>query len=148
MLSLRNLMDRWFDNSLLGSTGEWTQNFSPDLAMDVVEKEDEYLVKASLPGIDPDDLDITFANGALTIRGEVKEEQENQNERYHLRERRYGSFARSISLPASVQAEAIEAHYDKGILTLRLPKSEEVRPKRIAVQSGSTKVIEGKSNGN
>jgi HSP20 family protein len=142
ILNLRSAMDRMFDNSFFGGQMDWPQEFTQNLALDVVEKEDEFLVKASIPGINPDDLDITFANGTLTIQGETKDEQEKQEERYHLRERRYGSFSRSISLPTTIDADHIEANYDKGVLTLRLPKTEEVRPKRIAIQSGQTKVIE------
>jgi HSP20 family protein len=147
ILSLRNAMDRMFDDTFFGGQTDWGQGFNQNLALDVVEKEDEFVVKASIPGINPDDLDITFANGVLTIQGEMKDEQEKQDERYHLRERRYGSFARSVTLPTSIDADHIQANYDKGVLTLHLPKTEEVRPKRIAIQSGQTKVIEA-GNGN
>lgn len=141
IMSLRNAMDRMFDSTLLGGDMDWAQSYNP-LAMDVVEKEDEFVVKASLPGINPDDLEITFSNGVLTVKGETKAEHEDQNERYHLRERRFGSFARSLSLPASIKADAIEANYERGVLTLRLPKVEDARPKRIAIQAGDKKVIE------
>ena len=142
MISLRNTMDRFFENAFTGSwegRGSWTS----DLALDVVEKEDEYLVKASIPGIDPDDLEITFSNRTLTIRGEIKEDREEEGARYHLRERRYGNFSRSIMLGSGVDADKISANYEDGILTLHLPKKEEVKPKRIAITSGSSKVIEG-----
>jgi HSP20 family protein len=141
LLSIRNTMDRLFESALSG-TSIW-QPVSWDLALDVVETEDEYTVKASLPGINPDDLEITYTNNTLTIKGEVREEKESEGARYHLRERRYGSFARSITLPAGVEADKIEASYEAGVLKLRLPKAEEVKPKRIAIKAGDgRKVIE------
>jgi HSP20 family protein len=139
--AFRNEMDHMFDNSMLGP-------FQPaawDLALDVAETGDEFLVKASLPGINPDDLEITYNANILTIKGENKEEKNIDEKHYHLRERRYGSFSRSVSLPSSVKPEKIEASYDAGVLTLHLPKAEEAKPKRIPVLSGSApKVIEGK----
>ena len=79
----------------------------------------------------------------MTIKGEFKEEHNVEEEKYHLRERRYGSFGRSVTLPVSVNADEVEAAYDNGVLTLTIPKAEEVKPKRIAIRSGQPKVIEG-----
>jgi HSP20 family protein len=139
--AFRNEMDRMFENPLLDPF----QSTAFDLALDVAETDDEFLVKASLPGINADDLDITYTANVLTIKGDTKEEKEVDEKRYHLRERRYGSFCRSVSLPSSVKPDKIEASYDAGVLTLHLPKAEEVKPKRIPVLSGSApKVIEGK----
>jgi HSP20 family protein len=147
MWSLRNVMDRMMDHWLEPSwsqTAGW-QPMSWDLALDVAETEDDFVVKASLPGINPDDLEITYNNNLLTIQGEVKEEKDVEEQRYHLRERRYGSFSRSLSLPTSVKADAIEASYEAGVLTLRLPKAEEAKPKRIPVHNAqSPQMIEGK----
>ena len=143
MVSMRTALDRMFENALTTQEG-WPQN-AWNLALDVSEKEDEYTIKASIPGINPDDLNITYNNNMLTISGETKSEQEKEGERYHLRERRYGSFSRSISLPTSVKGDEIEASYDAGVLTLHIPKAEEARAKRIAVQSGAKPVIEGKT---
>jgi len=143
MMALRNMMDRWLEPSWSATTG-W-QPMSWDLALDVAETEDDFVVKASLPGINPDDLEITYNNNVLTIKGEVKEEKDVDEQRYHLRERRYGSFSRSISLPTTVKADAIEASYEAGVLTLHLPKAEEAKPKRIPVQSAQApQVLEGK----
>jgi HSP20 family protein len=142
MLSMRRAMDRIFDRALEPS---WSETAVWDLALDVVENKDEFLVKASLPGINPDDLEITFTDNVLTIKGETKEDKEVKEEQYHLRERRQGMFSRSISLPNRVKADAIEASYDAGVLTLKLPKVEEIKPKRIAINVGSSKMIEGKS---
>ncbi len=142
MLSMRRAMDRLFDRSLESSWSDtpW------DLALDVMETKDDFIVKASLPGINPDDLEITFTDNVLTIKGETKEDKEIKEEQYHLRERRQGTFSRSISLPNRVKSEAISASYDAGVLTLKLPKVEEVKPKRISINVGNgSKLIEGKS---
>ena len=144
MLSMRRAMDRFFDRALEPS---WSDTPMWDLALDVVETKDEFVVKASLPGINPDDLEITFTDNVLTIKGESKEDKEVKEEQYHLRERRQGVFSRSISLPNRVKADAINANYEAGVLTLKLPKVEEVKPKRISINvgNGSSKMIEGKS---
>ncbi len=148
LMSLRNTVDRMFDRTF-GTEGNWQPTaMNWGLALDVVENEDEYLVKASLPGIKPDDLEITFTNNILTIKGEVKEESEEKDARYHLRERRYGTFSRSISIPTQVKSDAIEAKYENGVLSLHLPKTEEVKPRRIPIQSGETKVIEATASKN
>jgi HSP20 family protein len=114
--------------------------------LDVAETEEEYLVKASVPGINPDDLDITFTDKILTIKGEYKEEEEKEDVHYHLRERRFGSFSRRLRLPNTIKSDAIEAKYEDGVLVLHLPKTEEVKPKRITVQNGETPVLEGQAS--
>ena len=105
------------------------------LALDVAETEDSFIVKASLPGINPDDLDITFTDNILTIKGEIEEEKDVEEGKYHLRERRYGMFQRSIALPVPVDADKIDAVYKDGVLTLSIPKVEEVKPKKISVKT-------------
>ena len=110
-----------------------------DLAMDIYETPDAYEIEASLPGIKPEDVDLTLNNNVLTIRGETKAEEKKEGRNYHLRERRSGSFIRSITLPSSINEDAIEAHYDNGVLKLRLPKAEEARSKHIEIKhNGST----------
>jgi len=141
---LRQSMDRMFDQFFWAPRAIWQSEM--DVALDVAESPDEFIVKASLPGIKPEDIDITFTERTLTIKGEVKGDEETKDARYYLRERWSGSFARSIQLPAQVQSDNIQATFDSGVLTLRLPKVEEVKPKRIEVHSVSPKVIEGKVN--
>ena len=141
MLNLRRTVDRLFDN--VSPDHEW-QPATWGLALDVVENKDDFIVKASVPGINPDDLDISYADDTLTIKGEIKSDNEAKDNQYHLRERRYGSFSRSISLPTKIKGEAIEASYQNGVITLRLPKAEEVKPKRINIKVGDNKMIEGK----
>ena len=142
MLSLRNTMDRLFDNFMMEPT--WS-NENMGMAMDVSENDNEFLVKASLPGVKPEDIDITLNNNTLTIKGESKSDEEKEGEHYHMRERRFGTFSRSISLPNSVKADDISANYEDGILTLRLPKAEEAKPRRIEVKGSKGKVIEAKA---
>jgi HSP20 family protein len=135
MMTMRQFMDRFFSDPYgsgwqggsAGSTGG--QGF----ALDVAEENDDYVIKASVPGVRPEDIDITIADNVLTIKGESKADEEIKEENYHLRERRFGSFSRSISLPATIDAEKVEANCENGVLTLRLPKSEAVKPKRINV---------------
>ncbi|MFQ5398307.1 MAG: Hsp20/alpha crystallin family protein [Anaerolineae bacterium] len=144
MMSLRREFDRLFENALgLPQFGETVTSWG--LALDIVENDDAFIVKASVPGIDPNDLDITLADNTLTIRGEFKEDEKIDKEQYRLRERRFGSFARSVTLSATVDRDAIEAMYENGVLTLRIPKAEEVKPKRISVktQVGRKKTIVG-----
>ncbi|NLG72935.1 MAG: Hsp20/alpha crystallin family protein [Chloroflexi bacterium] len=139
MMEFEEAFDRFFDRAWSGrrSRGSLT------LPLDVVETSDHYVVKASIPGIDPDNLEITFNQNTLTIKGEIPQE-DVEDSRYHLRERLTGSFERSLYLRDEIDADRIEANYEAGVLTLTLPKSEEVKPKRIPVQVGaSTKIIEG-----
>lgn len=141
MIALQRSLDRLMENALGNSdwsTTEW------GVALDVIEEEDDFIVKASVPGVDPEDLEITFNNGILTIRGEVKDERETHKGEYQLRERRYGSFSRSINLPTSIKSDDISATYENGVLKLTLPKTEEVKPRRIPVRIGKNRVIEGK----
>ncbi len=142
MLNLRRTVDRLFDN--VGQEREWAQSPLWGLAIDMVENKDDFIVKASVPGIDPNDIDISYADDTLTIKGEIKSDNEVKESQYHLRERRYGSFARSITLPTKIKGDAIEASYQNGVINLRLPKAEEVKPKRISIKVGNQKMIEGK----
>jgi HSP20 family protein len=140
MMSMRSTMDRMIENSL---KGDYEQTTDWGLPLDVVEEDDGYTIKASIPGVKPEDIEVTFNKGMLTVKGELKDESETTKGQYHLRERRFGTFSRTISLPTSIRAEDIAADYQDGILSLHLPKAEEVKPKRISVQTGSThKVID------
>jgi len=145
MMLLRSNMDRLFDRFFDSEYEGWDQQSSWNLALDVAETPEEFTVKVSLPGIKPEDLDVTFSENTLTIKGEIRAEEEKEEARYHLRERRYGSFARTLTLPRGINGENIQASFDNGVLTLHLPKSEEVKPKKIAIQAErSPQMIEGK----
>jgi HSP20 family protein len=138
--SLVNEFDRLFDDMLTVRERVMDRPLTWDLPIDVIEDDDAYTVKASVPGIDVDDIEITMNDSVLTIKGEVKEDKEVDDGRYHLRERRVGHFSRSVTLPAAIDANAVEATYENGVLLLNVPKAEEVKPKRIAIKQ--KKVIE------
>jgi HSP20 family protein len=114
-------------------------------ALDIAERNDAYVVTVEVPGIKPEQLDITIENGALTISGERRFETETKEEQYHRIERRYGAFRRSITLPDRVKADAVEASFEDGLLQVVVPKAEEAKPKRIEVRAGRPSV-EGTSS--
>jgi HSP20 family protein len=144
MVSMRNQMDRVMDEWLRASNNlESAENGNAlRLALDVSENESDFIIKASVPGINPEDLDISFSDNMLTIKGEIHEEHTDENERFHLRERRVGQFMRTLSLPVAVNADNIDANYENGVLTLTLPKAEETKPRKISVRS-QEKLVEG-----
>jgi HSP20 family protein len=102
-------------------------------AIDVLEKEDRFLVKVELPGVKEEDVNVTVTGGTLTIEGEKSAESETEKKGYYYRETSYGSFSRSITIPPTVDASKIEASYDKGVLEITIPKAPEVKPKKITV---------------
>ncbi len=132
MLAWQRAFDRFFEDpffSDLAVMPTW------ELALDVAERDDDYVVKASIPGVNPDDIEVTLENNMLTIKGEVKMDETLEEADYHLRERRYGSFSRSVRLPVAVNADAVSASYEHGVLTLTIPKADEFKPKRIAIRT-------------
>ena len=135
MMNLRNEMDRMFDEALNEPRLRWQNATNWGLALDVAEQDDTFIIKASVPGVQPDDLDITISDNVLTIKGELLEDQTIDQETYHLRERRFGSFSRSVTLPVPVNSDEIEAVYEHGVLTLQVPKAEELKPRRIAIKT-------------
>ena len=124
-------MARLFDDRLAGRAGE-SLGWSP--AVDIYEDSEGLSLRFDLAGVEPKDVDIRFENGVLTIKGERKLEKEEQKENYHRVELSYGSFNRSFSLPATVNAEQIKAEAKNGILTVHLPKKPEAKPKSIQVK--------------
>ncbi|MEZ4727199.1 MAG: Hsp20/alpha crystallin family protein [Caldilineaceae bacterium] len=149
MLDLRRQMDRVFDERFR-SMSPWEEDGGSQatLALDVSEQEDSYTIKASIPGVNPDDIDITMNNDILTISGESKSEEESEQGQWHLRERRFGRFSRSIRLPTIINSDKIEATCDNGVLTLQLPKAEETKPRRISVQGGNGGSSDSRDGGN
>jgi HSP20 family protein len=135
--NMDRMMERFFDEPFFAPAGNWSQGNGGawSLPLDVTEKEDAYFVKASVPGINPEDIEITLHDNVLTIKGETKAEKEDKQESYHVRELRYGSFMRNVTLPMSVDADKVEATNENGVLTLRIPKAEAVKPKRITVKN-------------
>ena len=111
-------------------------SFGKAPAVDIVEKEKEYEITAELPGLDENNVEVKFADGLLTIKGEKREEKEERKKDYYLSERRFGSFQRSFQLPDGVDADKIEARFKNGVLTVTLPKSPEAqrKEKKIAIK--------------
>lgn len=138
---LRGTMDRLFDEGfsrpwrLLPATNG--EGFEATFPVEVSETEGDLEVKAALPGVTPDEVDITVTNDVLMIKAEHKDTTEEKKRDYYRREIRYGAFHRSMTLPVSVDADKAEAKYENGMLTLRLPKAEALRPKQIKVGSAN-----------
>jgi HSP20 family protein len=133
--SYETQLNRLFSDFFARSSEE--QNLTPWApAVDILEAEHELVVKADLPDIKPEALDIRVENNILTIRGERKFEKKAEDKNYLRVERNYGSFARSFSLANTVNTEAIKADYQDGVLTLSIPKREEAKPKQIKVNVG------------
>jgi HSP20 family protein len=108
-------------------------NWAP--AVDIFEKDEDLVIRAEIPGVSTDDIDINVENNTLTIRGERKREEEFKQEQAYRAERTYGSFLRTFSLPRSVDSSRISASYRDGVLELTLPKAEEAKPKKIQIQA-------------
>jgi HSP20 family protein len=132
--SLRDEIDRLFE-APLSSLTELSQPFSGGWvpAIDVYEDRDNYVVKMELPGMNRDEIDISLHNGVLSITGERKDEEKHEGAETYRSERFFGRFQRSITLPAVVEAEKVNASYKDGILTVTLPKAEEAKPKQITI---------------
>lgn len=149
MVSLRHAMDRLFEDSFV-SPGGWRtvaggESITPPI--DVHETDDHLVVTAVLPGIRPDDLDITMTGQTLTLRGEFKEADEVNRDQYLYRERRYGTFNRTVQLPVRVEGDQAEAQFNDGILTLSIPKADEVKPRQIRINAGSAQGSNGSQKG-
>ena len=108
--------------------GEWSPS------VDVSETKDNFIIKAELPGLEKDDVNVSISGDLLTLKGEKKKEEEEKDEHHHYVERYYGSFQRSFKLPANVKADKIEATFDKGVLKVVLPKTEEAKKKEIEIK--------------
>jgi len=135
--SLQEQINRLFNEAFDRSTDEGSLTiWAP--AVDIYETEQELVVRADLPDVKPEDLDIRVENNILTIRGERKFEKKVNENNYLRVERSYGSFSRSFSLANTVNTEAIKADYKDGVVTLSIPKREEAKPKQIKVQVGNT----------
>ncbi len=121
-----NDLSRFFGDEFLGAA-----DFFP--ALDVYQDKDNVVAELSLPGIDPAKVDITIENDVLTVSGSSEEKQEVKREDYYRKEVRTGSFSRSVVLPMAVKGNDAQAHYDKGVLTITMPKEESVKPKKVTV---------------
>jgi HSP20 family protein len=138
LVSLREAMNRLFEDSFIRPRGGWptTAEGMGMLPLDVYESDDEVTVRASIPGVNPDDIDISVLGATLTIKGEKSEDREEKKGNYHLRERHYGAFQRSVNLPSQVNVDKAKAEFKDGVLILTLPKIEAAKPKSIKVKTG------------
>ena len=118
-------------NPFFGESELSTHTWAPPV--DIYETENDIVLKAELPGVDPKDVEVRVEDSTLYMKGERKFEKEVKNENYHRVERSYGSFARSFSLPNSINAEKVKAEFKDGLLTLTLPKREEAKPRAIKI---------------
>jgi len=141
--SLRRHTGRPFDDFFRGLHLVPWEDAEFVFPLDLYETEESLVVKAPLPGVRPEDVDISITDDILTIKGETKSEEEVKRESYHRRELRYGSFCRSVPLPAQVEHGKADAVFEQGILTVTLPKTAEAKPKTIKVKAHP--IIEGKS---
>ncbi len=145
LLALQDEMNRLFEGTLFGETGRASRGgrsivWAPPI--DVVESKDKVIVNAELPGMKPDEVELSVDEGVLTVKGERKFSEEVKEENLHRIERAYGYFERRIALPKTIDAERITATYTDGVLRIELPKVEESKPKQIPIKVESSKVIE------
>lgn len=144
MLSLRDAMSQLFEDSYVSPARLSTGN-TLSMPLDVSETQDSFVVDAVVPGLKPEDLDITIQDNVLTIRGETRKEQQSKEQQanFHLMERRYGRFSRTVSLPTPVQVDQVRASLEHGVLHLEIPKAEQVKPRKITVNTSNGHALNG-----
>jgi HSP20 family protein len=146
LMSIQNELNRLFDRTMSGPEGQ-SESGRHELAtasqsswvpaLDVYEADDRIELALDLPGIDPENVDVTVEDSTLTVSGSREFRSDVEQDGFRRVERRYGSFARSLGLPATADAEHIEASFDKGVLTIAIPKREESKPKRIEIKASA-----------
>lgn len=137
VFSLRREIDRLFDDTFGGNGGRSVSTWTP--AVDVRESQNELSLNFEMPGIAPEQIEVTTDNGVLTVRGEKREERKGGDEgQFHLVERSYGSFSRSFQLPKNLDESKIAANFEHGVLMVRIPKTALPQPKRIEVSAGTS----------
>jgi HSP20 family protein len=137
LVSLRDAMDRMFDESFfrpLAPFGLWGDG---SLAVDMYETDDSVVLKTAVPGVKGEDINISVAGDTLSVKAESKAEEEVRRENYLRRERRYGAYRRSVTLPGGLRTDKAEADFTDGVLTLTFPKAEEVKPKTIKIKTNN-----------
>jgi HSP20 family protein len=143
--SLQNEMNRLFntvfDAPHPGGNGGTMRRWMP--AMDLVETDESFVLRADLPGLSEEDIKIEFEDGTLTVSGDRKAEHESKNEGYYRVERAFGAFSRSLTLPQGIDPEAVTASFDRGVLEVRIPKPEQRKPRRIEIGGAAQQTIEG-----
>jgi HSP20 family protein len=132
LMGIQSELNRLFGRTYAGDGGAAGAWVPP---LDIYEEKDRFVVALELPGIDPADVEVSVEDSVLTVKGERRLSAETNEESFHRIERRYGQFVRSLSLPSTADAEHIEATFDKGVLTIRVPKVEQAKPKKITVKA-------------
>jgi len=137
LVSLRQAMDRLFDDSFVRPTRSWASVSGGLVPLDVRYDREDVTIEAALPGFKPDDVEITVEDGRLTIRAKATEEREEHEDEYLMREIRREDVSRTVSLPAGLDAGRATATYENGMLTLRIPRTDEVKPRQIRISAVS-----------
>ena len=136
MVTLRDAMDRLFSEAFTRPWGLADGGRGSGMpAIDMYQTDDDIIVKVAVPGMKPEDVQISVTGDMLSIKGETREQTDTKEKAYHIREQRWGSFERAITLPTSVKSEKAQAESENGILTVTLPKAEDVKPKMITVKA-------------
>jgi len=155
MTSLRQAMDGLLEDALVRPSRAWSALTLDELAVDMYQTEKDVVVKACLPGVKAEDVDISITGDILSIKGESCETEQAGEENYFRKEMRCGSFSRAMQIPVPVRVESAEAVFENGVLTLTLPKTEDVKPKQVKVKTAklgepapkAEKVVAAKSGG-
>ena len=134
MMTLREAMDRLFDDAFTRPLSMAGNGWAVP-AVDMYQTDNEVVVKAALPGMMAEDVQLNVTGEVLTIKGEIKQKEEVKEKAYHLREQRWGMFERSVILPTEVVADKAKADFENGILTIAIPKAEEAKPKTISIKA-------------
>ena len=134
--SLRQAMDGLFEDAFVRPSRAWAALRTEEPAIDMYQTDRDVVVKASLPGVKAEDIDISVTGDVLSIKGESCEEREVKEDSYFRKEMRCGSFSRSLELPVPVKVEKAEAAFENGVLTLTMPKTEAAKPRQVKVKSG------------
>ena len=134
LMTLREAMDRLFEDSFVRPSNQTAAGGGVSLPLDMYETENELVVSAALPGVKPEDIEITVTGEALSIKGAVHAESSVERANYRRQERHFGAFSRTVALPVMVQVDKAEAKFRDGVLTLTLPKAEAVKPKTIKLK--------------
>ena len=136
MVTLRDAMDRLLDDAFTRPWGLADGGRGSGIpAIDLYQTDDDVVVKVVVPGVKPQDVQISVTGDVLSIKGDVKEETDTKEKAYHLREQRWGSFERVVTLPTAVKSDKAQAEFENGILTVTLPKAEDVKPKMISIKA-------------
>ncbi len=135
MVSLREAVNRLFEDSFVRPMSGLLPFEGAQLAVDIMDTKDDVIVKATVPGVKPEDIDVTVSGDTLAIKGEFKAEAKTEEANTIRQERRYGAFERTLALPTPIVADKAKAAFENGVLTLTLPKAEEAKPKVIKIKT-------------